>query len=46
LTIELKLDEKQPNIIDAEFTEKDIEINERPKRKGFFKMTYISMLKC
>ena len=35
LTIELKLDEKQPNIIDAEFTEKDIEINEKQKGKDF-----------
>lgn len=33
LTIELKLDEKEPNIIDAEFTEKDSEINERKKGK-------------
>lgn len=35
MTIELKLDEKLPNIIDTEFTEKDIEINDRKKERIF-----------
>lgn len=33
LTMELKLDEKEPNIIDDDFTEKDENLDEKQKRK-------------